>query len=221
MAERYESATQAAAQKMLPLPGPPGTSSHTSGGELPTGGMIHQVLTKLSSTDFDADWETPSTGGFPLTYDDGTYTYTITAGSGTQLFLEVSKDADPSQNVRFYLEGDNLTASLFTGDVGGLFWDPSGGASLFADAGVTLTSADGTIALTGNALELQGVDVDPTGGSSGDVLTLGAGGTIALAPPSLTSSPPTVTGSRLASPALASLLTALAGLGLIIDSTTT
>jgi len=31
-------------------------------GVVPTGGTIHQVLTKLSSTNYDTDWETPSSG---------------------------------------------------------------------------------------------------------------------------------------------------------------
>jgi hypothetical protein len=45
-------------------PGAPGTNgtNGTNGVGVPTGGTIHQVLTKTSGTDYATDWETPAAG---------------------------------------------------------------------------------------------------------------------------------------------------------------
>lgn len=40
--------------------------AHTHGGLAPTGGTVNQVLTKLSSADYDYTWQTPSGGGGSL-----------------------------------------------------------------------------------------------------------------------------------------------------------
>lgn len=46
------------------VPGPPGDTGPPGPG-VPTGGTAGQVLTKTSSTDFAAAWQTPATGGGP------------------------------------------------------------------------------------------------------------------------------------------------------------
>lgn len=92
-------------------------------GGLPPNGAATFVLTKASDADFDVDWEAAD-AGLPISFDDGTVTYTIDIESGN-LVLKTVKDSGSVLASKLRIIGGGSFAE------GGFAFDDPGGGGIF------------------------------------------------------------------------------------------
>lgn len=206
-------------------------------------GVERDVPALWQNTDGVSAWsQVGGAASFPITFSDGTYTYTIEIASNAMVLKTVLNAGSVLQD---RLELFRNGGTFFTDSVGGgTFFNLSNAGGFFVNDGTTPASGgsggiqlNSTGAIQLNSTGSVALNGQSTNGSvtlqahgTGGVTIIASGGaggvTVANNIDSLgfySTSPvtqQTVSGSRGGNVALANLLTALANLGLIVDSTT-